>query len=139
MSDDELCGTSLELQRRVEAGPALAGAGGRSAGSQVACRTAKALGAAAVIALSYPLFGPGSPRELLSTGLPLLVVQGGLDPYGTPDRFPPLPPTTTLVEVPFANHTFGVSARMGNTTTGALATVTEAVTTWLGGLLATPP
>jgi predicted alpha/beta-hydrolase family hydrolase len=110
-------------------------AGGRSAGSQVACRTANALGAAAVIALSYPLFGPGSPRELLSTGLPLLIVQGGMDPYGTPDRFPPLPPTTTLVEVPFANHTFGVSARMGNTTTGALATVTGAVTTWLDGLL----
>ena len=112
-------------------------AGGRSAGSQVACRTAKALGAAAVIALSYPLLGPGSPRELLSTGLPLLVVQGGLDPYGTPDRFLPLPPTTTLVEVPFANHTFGVSGRLGNTTTGALATVTEAVTTWLDVLLAT--
>jgi uncharacterized protein len=114
-------------------------AGGRSAGSQVACRTAKTLGADAVIALSYPLLGPGSPRELLATGLPLLVVQGGQDPYGTPDQFPPLPPTATMVEVPFANHTFGVSARMGNTTTGALATVTEAVTTWLDGLLATPP
>jgi predicted alpha/beta-hydrolase family hydrolase len=103
----------------------------------LACRTAKALGAVAVIALSYPLLGRGSPGELLSTGLPVLVVQGGRDPYGTPDRFPPLPPATTLVEVPFANHTFGVSVRMGHTTAGALATVTEAVTTWLDRLLAT--
>jgi predicted alpha/beta-hydrolase family hydrolase len=110
-------------------------AGGRSAGSQVACRTAKALGADAVIALSYPLLGPGSPRELLSTGLPLLVVQGGHDPYGTPDQFPPLPPTATMVEVPFANHTFGVPARTGGTTADALGQVTGAVTAWLEGLL----
>jgi predicted alpha/beta-hydrolase family hydrolase len=110
-------------------------AGGRSAGSQVACRTAKTLGADAVIALSYPLLGPGSPRELLSTGLPLLVVQGGHDPYGTPDQFPPLPPTARLVEVPFANHTFGVPPRTGGTTAGALAQVTDAVTTWLEELL----
>jgi predicted alpha/beta-hydrolase family hydrolase len=114
-------------------------AGGRSAGSQVACRTAKALGASAVIALAYPLLGPGSPHELLSTGVPVLVVQGGRDPYGTPAQFPPLPPSTTLVEVPFANHTFGVPAGTGSTTTAALATVTGAVTTWLDELLAAAP
>jgi len=110
-------------------------AGGRSAGSQVACRTAKTLGAHAVVALSYPLLGPGSPHELLSTGLPLLVVQGGRDPYGTPDQFPPMPPTASLVEVPFANHTFGVPMQTGHTTSGALGQVTEAVTTWLHALL----
>jgi predicted alpha/beta-hydrolase family hydrolase len=44
--------------------------GGRSAGSQVVCRTAAELGALAVLALAYPLLGPGSPRELLSTGRP---------------------------------------------------------------------
>lgn len=50
--------------------------GGRSAGSQVACRTARALGADAVLALAYPLLGPGSSEELLRTGRPTLVVQG---------------------------------------------------------------
>ncbi|HTC70380.1 MAG TPA: alpha/beta family hydrolase [Acidothermaceae bacterium] len=109
-------------------------AGGRSAGSQVACRTAKTLGARGVIALSYPLLGPGSPRELLATGLPTLVVQGGSDPYGTPEQFPPLPPTITLVDVPFANHTFNVPAHTG-TTTDAIGTVAAAVTSWLDGLL----
>jgi len=109
-------------------------AGGRSAGSQVACRTAKTLGARGVIALSYPLLGPGSPRELLATGLPTLVVQGGSDPYGTPGQYPPLPPTITLVDVPFANHTFNVPAHTG-TTTDAIGTVAAAVTSWLDGLL----
>jgi uncharacterized protein len=60
--------------------PAVSGAGvpvvsgGRSAGSQVACRTARALDAQAVLVLAYPLLGPGSPGELLATGKPTLVV-----------------------------------------------------------------
>jgi predicted alpha/beta-hydrolase family hydrolase len=109
-------------------------AGGRSAGSQVACRTAKTLGARGVIALSYPLLGPGSPGELLATGLRTLVVQGGNDPYGTPEQFPPLPTTITLVDVPFANHTFNVPAHSG-ATTDAIDTVVAAVTSWLDDLL----
>jgi predicted alpha/beta-hydrolase family hydrolase len=63
-------------------------AGGRSAGSQVACRTAHQLGARAVLALAYPLLGPGSSEELLSTGPPTLVIQGGSDPFGRPEQFP---------------------------------------------------
>jgi predicted alpha/beta-hydrolase family hydrolase len=110
-------------------------AGGRSAGSQVACRTAKSLGARGVIALSYPLLGPGSPHELLAIDLPTLIVQGGNDPYGTPRDFPPLPPTFTLVDVPLANHTFNVPARTG----GAIARVSEAVTTWVDDLIARSP
>jgi uncharacterized protein len=86
--------------------PAAAGAGlpvisgGRSAGSQVACRTAGRLGPRAVLALAYPLLGPGSPRELLATGCPTLIVQGGHDPFGVPDQFPALPPVMELVEIP---------------------------------------
>jgi len=110
-------------------------AGGRSAGSQVACRTAKTLGAHAVVALSYPLLGPGSPHELLSTGLPLLVVQGGRDPYGTPDQFPPMPPTASLVEVPSPITLSAFQCKLVTTTSGALGQVTEAVTTWLHALL----
>ena len=113
-------------------------AGGRSAGSQVACRTAKTLGARGVIALAYPLLGRGSAGELLSTGLPTLVVQGGHDSYGTPEQFPVLPATITLVEVPFAGHTFNVQARSG-TTTDAIAKVTAAVTSWLDDLLSQAP
>ena len=81
--------------------------GGRSAGSQVACRTAEQLGAHGVLALAYPLLGPGSPRELLATGRPTLIVQGTRDPFGRPEQFPALPAEFELVEVAGANHTFG--------------------------------
>jgi predicted alpha/beta-hydrolase family hydrolase len=110
-------------------------AGGRSAGSQVACRTAKDLGAVGVVALSYPLLGPGSAKELLSTDLPVLIVQGGDDPYGRPDQFPPLPPTIQLVEIPFANHTFGVPMSRGIETATTLSTITSAVASWIDALL----
>jgi len=115
--------------------PAAAGAGvpviagGRSAGSQVACRTASELGAHAVLALAYPLLGPGSPRELLATGRPTLVVQGGSDPFGRPGQFPPLPPEIELVEIPSANHTFGTGA--GLPRSAAMTRITTAVTEWI--------
>jgi predicted alpha/beta-hydrolase family hydrolase len=111
-------------------------AGGRSAGSQVACRTANELGAVAVLALSYPLLGPGSPRELLATGLPMLIVQGGLDPYGRPVQFPALPADTTLIEVPDGNHTFGVPRDSGMSSSVPMSIITDAVTSWAEQLLA---
>jgi len=104
-------------------------AGGRSAGAQVACRTARAVGAQAVLALAYPLLGPGSPSELLATGRPTLVVQGGADPFGRPDQFPKLPPDIELVEIPAANHMFATGRP--NESPGPLAQLSEAVIEWL--------
>ena len=65
---------------------------GRSAGARVACRTALSVGADAVLCLSFPLHPPGKPessraQELegaLADGLPVSVVQGERDPFGTP-------------------------------------------------------
>jgi predicted alpha/beta-hydrolase family hydrolase len=110
-------------------------AGGRSAGSQVACRTAKDLGAVGVLALSYPLLGPGSPKELLATDLPMLIVQGGHDPYGRPDQFPPLPTSSRLVEIPCANHTFGVPGSLNHSGAQTMSLITQAVTSWVEQLL----
>jgi predicted alpha/beta-hydrolase family hydrolase len=104
-------------------------AGGRSAGSQVACRTAAGLGAHAVLVLAYPLLGPGSPRELLATDRPTLVIQGGSDPFGRPERFPPLPPEIELVEIPSANHTFGTRGFVRGST--AMDLITDASTEWI--------
>jgi predicted alpha/beta-hydrolase family hydrolase len=67
--------------------------GGRSAGARVACRTAAAVGADAVLALSFPLAPPGKPgrsraaEALLVTGagIPLAVIQGEKDPFGSPE------------------------------------------------------
>jgi predicted alpha/beta-hydrolase family hydrolase len=65
--------------------------GGRSNGARVACRTATALDARAVVALAYPLHPPGRPEisrldELKLPTVPVLVVQGDRDPFGMPPR-----------------------------------------------------
>ncbi|HEX4814111.1 MAG TPA: alpha/beta family hydrolase [Nonomuraea sp.] len=64
--------------------------GGRSNGARVACRTATAVGAAAVVALAFPLHPPGRPErsraeELRGAGVDVLVVNGDRDPFGVPD------------------------------------------------------
>ncbi|GAB3127915.1 alpha/beta hydrolase family protein [Glaciibacter psychrotolerans] len=61
--------------------------GGRSAGARVACRTADAVGAAAVLCLAFPLAPPRTPEksrieELLLPTVPVLVLQGERDPFG---------------------------------------------------------
>ena len=67
--------------------------GGRSNGARVACRTAAAVGARAVIALAFPLSPPGrSPavsraaelRAAREAGARVLVVNGERDPFGIP-------------------------------------------------------
>ncbi|WP_067972334.1 alpha/beta hydrolase family protein [Nocardiopsis trehalosi] len=72
---------------------------GRSNGARVACRTAADLGAAAVVALAFPLHPPNNPDrsrapELRGAGVPTLVVNGDRDPFGVPD---PGDATTLLV------------------------------------------
>lgn len=62
---------------------------GRSAGARVACRTALELGARAVIAPAFPLHPPGRPEasradELTAAGVPTTVIQGTVDPFGSP-------------------------------------------------------
>jgi uncharacterized protein len=129
--DEAWRATWTEVVARSGPGPVITG--GRSAGSQVACRTAEALGAAAVLVLAYPLLGPGSPTELLSVRLPALLVQGGLDPFGRPAQFPALPDTMRLVEIPGTNHTFA-PAESGRST-DSMSMITQAVTLWLDGVL----
>jgi uncharacterized protein len=66
--------------------------GGRSLGARVACRTAEATGAAAVLCLAFPLEPPhraGKPPknrmpELDAVTVPTLVVQGERDRFGVP-------------------------------------------------------
>ena len=66
--------------------------GGRSSGARVACRTAGAVRADAVLALSFPLHPPGRPersrageaRMVTDAGTRLTVIQGEKDPFGSP-------------------------------------------------------
>ncbi|MFJ8139886.1 alpha/beta family hydrolase [Streptomyces sp. NPDC096013] len=107
--------------------------GGRSAGARVACRTAAELGAAAVLALSFPLHPPGRPEksragELLGAGVPTLVVQGGNDPFGKPAEFPE--GDFELVEVPYGDHGFAVPKRAAIGQDEALEIITGRVVEW---------
>jgi predicted alpha/beta-hydrolase family hydrolase len=72
--------------------------GGRSSGARVACRTAMAVAATAVVALAFPLHPPGKPErsraDELDTGVPTLVVNGDRDPFGAP---PPRPGVTVVL------------------------------------------
>ena len=78
--------------------------GGRSLGARVACRTAEATGAVAVLCLAFPLEPPrraGKPpqsrlSELEAVAPPTLVVQGERDPFG----IPPPGPSREVVTVP---------------------------------------
>ncbi|NUO44611.1 MAG: hydrolase [Streptomyces sp.] len=112
--------------------------GGRSAGARVACRTAVELGAAAVLALSFPLHPPGKPEksraeELLGSGVPTLVVQGGNDPFGKPDEFP-AGGAYELVEVPYGDHGFAVPKRADIGQDEAVTVITDAVLKWAQSL-----
>ncbi|MGW7367220.1 alpha/beta hydrolase family protein [Streptomyces sp. NPDC054841] len=112
-------------------------AGGRSAGARVACRTARELGARAVLALSFPLHPPGRPEksradELLGAGVPVLVVQGGNDSFGKPEEFPD--GEYELIEVDSADHGLAVPKRAALTQEEALATVVDGVRKWITAL-----
>ncbi|MFJ4782641.1 alpha/beta family hydrolase [Streptomyces sp. NPDC088794] len=111
--------------------------GGRSAGARVACRTATELGAHAVLALGFPLHPPGRPEksragELLGSGVPTLVVQGGNDPFGRPEEFPD--GEFELVEVPFGDHGFAVPKRADIGQDEALGIITDGVVRWITSL-----
>ena len=95
-------------------------AGGRSSGARVACRTAAATGARAVLCLAFPVHPPGRPEksrldELDAVKVPTLVVQGERDPFG----MPPSAPDRTVVQIPGA-HSLRSSAA-----------VKEPVSAWL--------
>jgi uncharacterized protein len=101
--------------------------GGRSAGARVACRTAEATGAAAVLCLAFPLrpprrtAPPAASRlpELDAVAVPTLVVQGERDPFG----IPPASKLRTVVQVP-GDHSLRASAAAG-----------DAVRAWLRGVV----
>jgi predicted alpha/beta-hydrolase family hydrolase len=109
--------------------------GGRSSGARVACRTAAAVGASGVLALAFPLHPPGRPEstraaELLGVTVPVFIVQGDRDSFGTPPEFAALkPPKTIEIHVaPAADH--GLKVPKGHP--AVLPAAIDAFTNWLG-------
>jgi len=99
---------------------------GRSNGARVACRTARQVGAAGVIALAFPLHPPGQPaksrdQELRAAGTSVLVINGDRDPFGVPEP----DELTNVVVLPGETHALSKHP----------AAIGVAVTDWLNGLL----
>ena len=99
---------------------------GRSNGARVACRTAREVGAAGVIALAFPLHPPGQPaksrdQELRGAGTSVLVINGERDPFGVPEP----DELTNVVVLPGETHALSKHP----------AAIGAAVTDWLNALL----
>jgi len=113
------------LRRRFPAVPLIQG--GRSNGARVACRTARAAGARAVLALAFPLHPPGRPDrsragELHEAGTEVLVINGSADLFGVPEPAGGI----DVIVLPGATHAL---ARRDTE-------IRAAVEKWLAGLLA---
>lgn len=99
--------------------------GGRSSGARVACRTAGAGQAVAVLCLAFPVHPPGKPdksrmSELDAVEVPTLVVQGETDPFGRPD---------------LAHHRELVLLRGDHSLKADVEGIGRAVEEWLGRVL----
>jgi predicted alpha/beta-hydrolase family hydrolase len=114
--------TELVSRLRAETGNIPLIQCGRSNGARVACRTARAVKAAGVIALAFPLHPPGHPEksragELAAAGTPVLVVNGDRDPFGIPEGND----DTHVVVLPGETHSLARNpAVIGETVTGWL-------------------
>jgi hypothetical protein len=116
---------ALLRETAARSGPLPLVQGGRSNGARVVCRTARAVGAAGVIALAFPLHPPGQPGksrdgELRAAGTSVLVINGERDPFGVPEP----DETTDVLVIPGETH--ALSRRP--------AVISDAVTAWLGAL-----
>jgi predicted alpha/beta-hydrolase family hydrolase len=103
--------------------------GGRSNGARVTCRTARAAGARAVVALAFPLHPPGRPdrsraAELRAAGAKVLVINGDRDPFGVPSSAD----ASKVVVLPGEAHALSRNP----------AAVASAVQAWLREVLDSP-
>lgn len=106
---------------------------GKSSGARVACRIAGAAGAAGVVALGFPLHPPGRPEksragELLGAGVPVLVVQGSRDTFGTAADLRAI--HGDVHEVAGGDHSFVARKADGRTTADCLAEVARVTAGW---------
>lgn len=127
-------------------GPEIAGGalaiGGKSMGGRIASQVAAAgaQGVAGLVLLGYPLHPPGRPdqlriRHLPSIPVPMLIVQGERDAFGTPDELRPvlrpLEAKSELYVVAGGDHSFKVPKSAGTPLAEIHARVLDEIERWL--------
>ena len=119
-------------------------AGGKSMGGRIATQIAAAppaLDLAGLVVLGYPLHPPGKPDQLRSTHLPrvtvpLLVVQGARDTFGTPDELGPFLAGLAharLWVVDHGDHSFKVPKKAGVPQSTVYASIQDEMARWISG------
>ena len=113
--------------------------GGRIATYLAAADDAEALAIRGVVVLGYPLHPPGKPQQLRSAHLPdirvpVLIVQGERDPFGTPDELrpilTPLRAPVTLHVVEGGDHSLAAS-RQKDRVAATWVSLQELVAGWI--------
>lgn len=143
----EACWRAVIVAARSGAlGADIAGAklaiGGKSMGGRIASQVAaaNAEGIAGLVLLGYPLHPPGKPEQLRTKHLPaiavpMLIVQGERDTFGTPDELRSalrtLRTKAELVTVEAGDHSFKVPKRAGVAQAQVHARVLDEIARWL--------
>lgn len=116
--------------------------GGKSMGGRIATHLAAARvdGPNAVVLLGYPLHPPGKPQQLRSAHLPkiaipMLLIQGARDPFGTPEELRPILATlsapTRLFVVEDGDHSFKVRKCAGQSQDVVDRAIEDEIVGWL--------
>jgi predicted alpha/beta-hydrolase family hydrolase len=102
--------------------------GGKSMGGRIASLVGDEPGIAGVICFGYPFHPPGRPEKLRTGHLesfpvPMLIVQGERDPFGTPDEVAgyELDKRIQIVWIPDGDHSFKPRVKSGFTEAGNLS------------------
>ena len=121
--------------------------GGKSMGGRIASQVAAVdpEGIAALVLLGYPLHPPGRPdqlrtRHLPAISVPMLIVQGERDAFGTPDELRPvlrkLKAKSQLYVVEGGDHSFKVPKSAGRPQPQIHARVLDEIERWLRATIA---
>jgi len=119
--------------------------GGKSMGGRIATHLAAQQHerVTGVVALGYPLHPPGKPERtrdahLSSIDVPVLIVQGERDAFGTPGELAPalarMRARVTLHVVPEGDHSLTVPRSGGIGQEAIYETALDAIVEWMGGL-----
>ncbi|MFQ5971373.1 MAG: alpha/beta fold hydrolase [Alphaproteobacteria bacterium] len=131
----EVIAASAPAERLVVGGKSM---GGRIA-SEVAAEAPQSV--AGIACLGYPFHPPGRPERtrtahLADLAVPMLVVQGERDSFGTPDDVAgyALSPSVRFVWLPDGDHSFKPRKRSGHTEDDNIRRAIAAVVNFVGGL-----
>ncbi len=139
----EACFSAVVEQARVWLAGRPLFIGGKSLGARMATHLAASgavPGLCGVVALGYPLHPPGRPAQrrvahLPRIRVPLLVLQGTRDAFGTPDdvrgALTPLGRHATVVAVEGGDHSFGVTKRGKQSQADVYTSLAATVATWM--------